>query len=426
MTSQPTSIPEEMVAGARLAWRAIPLCALVAILDGFDMQAIAFVAPAIADDFGSPLSAFGPVFAMALVGIGVGAILFGTLADRIGRKPVIVMALALFGLCSFLSAAAQDVTQLLLARFATGVGLGAAIPNVIALTSEYAPERRRAMLIVGMYCGVPVGAVVGGFLSATWLLPSHGWRSVFLAGGIAPLLLLLPVILFLPESARFLVGRRAIGMTASDAVPPPRASVTALFTQGRARGTLALWIAFLANLLVMHFLISWLPAALEQAGIPLERAILGTVVLNLGGIIGGAGLAYLVDRRGPYGPLVAAYTLGALFMVLIGWFSDSAPLALGLIFFAGAGIIGGQLCMNALAAGLYPTGIRATGVGWAMAIGRLGSVLGSVAGGIMIALDLTLRMIFLVTAIPALVAALAILFMMLRPGTGAGFAEPVS
>jgi len=413
---------------SRLQWITISLCGLVAILDGFDTQAIAFVAPVIAREFGVEMSAFGPVFGAGLFGLTVGALAFGPAADRWGRRPVIIASVLVFGLFALLTPLSDSLTALMLYRFLTGLGLGGAMPNIIALTSEYSPKQKRATLVTLMFCGFPLGAAVGGFVSAR-LIAAYGWPAVFYLGGVLPLLLLPLLWAALPESIRFLVARgdrpeaplaimRRIdpaGHYGADSrcvlieERAERASIRQLFAGGRALGTGLLWIVFFSNLLVLYFLINWLPAVLQQAGMPIERAIIATVVLNVGGIVGGLSLGRLVDRRRPFGILTIAYAVAAVLVAAIGAVGTGAVAMLMLtIFAAGFFVIGSQYCMNALAANFYPTTLRSTGIGWALGIGRIGSIVGPVVGGLMLSLGWDISELFTVAAAPAAVAALAV------------------
>lgn len=412
--------------------RAIALCALVAILDGFDTQSIAFVAPVIVKQWGLEMSVFGPVFGAGLLGLMVGALLFGPVADRIGRKGVIVLSTAWFSVFSFATAFAATPAELLAYRFLTGLGLGGAMPNIIALTSEYAPKRIRATLVTLMFCGFPLGAVLGGLASAR-LIGAFGWPSVFILGGVLPLLLV-PILIFaLPESIRYLVAKgkgaqqRAIvarldphaPLSAGESlvVSEPRLEgvpVKHLFLAGRLGGTLLLWVIFFCNLLILYFLINWLPSVLRAAGLPLERAIIGTVLLNAGGIVGGLALGWLVDRRGPFGVLLVAFSLAAISVWAIGSAGAAVSGVLLIVFAAGFFVIGTQFCMNALAASFYPTSVRATGVGWALGVGRIGSVIGPVIGGVVLSLGWTHPTLFLAAAVPALVSAVAVALLKAR------------
>ncbi|WP_114835994.1 MFS transporter (plasmid) [Agrobacterium tumefaciens] len=408
----------------------VGLCAAVVVLDGFDTQAIAYVAPVLAKSWGLTPTAFGPVFAAGLVGMMVGALSLGPVADRNGRKLAIVISVALMGLFSLATIFATSVETLLVFRFLTGLGLGGAMPNVLALSAEYMPTRWRSTAVGVMFCGFPFGAVLGGLLAAQ-IIPAFGWESVFLVGGIAPLLLLFVLVPLLPESVRFLVGRRDTDRTVAKlvarAVPDAnlptdtrfetakveggnRAAARAeLFGSDRIARTLLLWAAFFMNLLMYYFLINWLPLTLQSAGIDLSKAILFTALLNFGGIVGTIVLARIIDRIGSFRILWLVLLAAAVAIATVGYVSSQGGLLLGVaIFVAGFCVNGAQNNMNALAAGLYSTPSRATGLGFALAIGRIGSILGPVVGGMLLAAQMPLQTLFTVGALPAIVAAVAI------------------
>ncbi len=405
----------------------IVLCGIVAMLDGFDTQSIAYVAPAIATEWGLAPASFGPVFGAGLLGLTVGAVIFGPMADRIGRRKVIVMSTVLFAVFALLTVTASSLDELLALRFLTGIGLGGAMPNLIALTSEYSPKRLRATMVTVMFAGFPLGSMLGGFVSA-YMIPIWGWRSVFFLGGVLPLLAWPVLLLWLPESIRFLAAkgnqtdsvrgivRRLVpgGAFAPEArfyLPETRHTgfaVGHLFNAGRWRMTLLIWVTFFMNLLVMYFLVNWLPSLLKEAGLPLNTAILGTALLNAGGVIGSVIIARAVDRFNPFTVLAVAYTAAALFVALSAIQGLSASLLLGSVFFAGFGIVGAQLGVNAVVADLYPTAIRSTGIGWALGVGRIGSILGPVAGGMLLAVGWEGHSIVMIAALPALVAAVAV------------------
>lgn len=405
------------------------LCAVIAMLDGFDTQAIAYVAPRIAEDWGLTPSAFGPIFAVGLLGLTVGAFVLSPAADRFGRKTVILISTALFGLFALLTATSDTMNQLLAYRFLTGIGLGAAMPNIIALTSEYAPERLRATLVTVMFCGFPLGSTIGGLFS-TWLIARYDWHSVFVVGGALPLLLLPVLMVSLPESVRFLVARGApesriarivrrmdptistaecIGQLKDEQSGAAKGfSVFQLFAQGRAPVTGLLWVAFFMNLLVMYFLVNWLPTLLKGAGLPLSMAILSTATLNLGGVVGAIVLGRLIDRFSPYIVLGSAYAASAAFIAVIAFGDTHLPTLLIGAALSGFGVVGAQIGCNALAASIYPTTIRATGVGWSLGVGRVGAIVGPLAGGFMLAGHWTPEAIILTAMVPALIAALAV------------------
>ena len=408
--------------------RIVFLCALIAMLDGFDTQVVAFVAPVLAAQWGLPVSSFGPVFGAGLAGLMLGALVFGPAADRFGRRRVIMATTAIFGAFTLLTPWADSLTTLMILRLLTGLGLGGAMPNIIALTAEYAPARSRATLISVMFCGFPLGAVLGGFLAAR-MIPSLGRESTFWLGGALPLLLLPALFVWLPESIRLLAARRTPDATLrallvpilgaeraaevhfkrSEAQPQKGMSVLQLFGGQRTAQTLLLWAVFFMNLLVLYFLVNWLPALLRQAGVPLDKAIVSTALLNLGGIAGALMFARLIDRLGPYRVLLAAYVAAGLATFAIGRMTQAEfPALMAMVFVAGFCVIGAQISINALASSLYATEIRSTGVGWALGVGRAGSVVGPVVGGMLVGTGVALESLFAVAALPAWMAAVAI------------------
>ena len=406
----------------------LALCAWIALLDGFDTQAIAYVAPVIAEQWGIPMAGFGPIFGAGLAGLTVGAFVLSPAADRFGRKCVILLSVLLFGIFAVITARATTLNELLIYRFLTGLGLGGAMPNIIALTSEYAPKRMRAVLIAIMFCGFPLGSTVGGLVSSP-LINSFGWQSVFVVGGILPLVTLVALFIWLPESIRYLVARGAkderiarLVAKLDPSIPQnaesryvihgPRAvgfPVAKLFQEGRAPMTVLLWVAFFMNLLVMYFLVNWMPSLLKASGLPLNVAILSTAVLNAGGVVGAIVLGRFVDRLDPYLVLGSAYSASALFIAGIAMGSANLWILMIATFLAGFGVVGSQIGMNALAAGLYPTAIRSTGVGWALGVGRIGSIIGPLAGGILLSFGWNAQSVVLIAAIPALLAGMAVI-----------------
>ena len=409
------------------------LCASVLFVDGFDTQAIGYVAPEIARVWHLPRGALGPVFSASLFGLMLGALAFGPLADRVGRRRIIILSTAAFGVGTLCTLLATDTTGLLVIRFLTGLGLGGAMPNAVALTAEFSPHRRRATMVMTMFCGFSVGAAIGGLLAAA-LIPRFGWQAVFVVGGLAPLLLLPLLVARLPESARFLllarpgdarlptiIGRMFPGhglgpaprFTAHEARPVGN-PLPHLFSAGRARPTLLLWVVFFMSLLDLYFLSNWLPSLLNELGATVALSAVIGAMLQVGGIAGVATLGRLVDRFS-FGALAVTYGLAVVAVVAIGLSGHSTWLATVAIFCAGFCIVGGQTAANALAATFYPTAVRATGVGWALGIGRVGSIVGPLAGGALLALHWTTEALFFASAVPAAIAACAALALNRQP-----------
>lgn len=377
--------------------RAAGLCALVAMLDGFDTQAIAYVAPSILEAWNLKVAALGPVFSVGLLGLMIGAFVFSPLADRYGRKSVILVSVLTFSVFALLTAQAQSLGELEVFRLLTGLGLGGAMPNIIALTSEHAPPTSRSTLVTAMFCGFPLGATLGGFVSPP-LIHTHGWQSVFVLGGLMPLALWPVLLLWLPESVRTDDGAR---------MSDQRFPVFELFAEGRARRTGLVWVAFFMNLLVIYFLTNWLPSLLRTSGVPLSTAIWSTALLNLGGAAGGCLLGRLLDRRNPYLVLGAAYVGAAACIVAIAT-SGSGPWLLLFALLAGFGVSGAQIGLNAVTAASYPTAIRATGIGWALGVGRVGSIVGPAAGGLLLGAGWSTHGLLLAAVVPALTASAAV------------------
>jgi AAHS family 4-hydroxybenzoate transporter-like MFS transporter len=406
----------------------VALCALIVLIDGFDTQAIGYVAPAIVKSWHVQRQDLAPVFAASLTGLMIGALAFGPIADRFGRRPVLLFCTLFFGVLSLLTATAGSLQSLLVFRFVTGLGLGGAMPNAIALTTEYAPRRIRATTIMIMFCGFSLGAALGG-VAAAGLIARFGWKAVFLVGGAVPCLASAFLPFGLPESIRYLVvqgGRNAevasiLRRIDPSARPDPQASFTVeehrakgfvvgqLFAERRARFTVLTWVVFFMSLLDLYFLSNWLPTIIHDAGIRVEDAALITAMFQVGGIAGTLLLGRLFDRFSPYAMLALTYLGASVFVVLIGTVGASAALLVVTIFGAGFCVVGGQIGANALTAEAYPTAIRSTGVGWALGIGRIGSIVGPLIGGLLLTLHWDTKHIFIVAAAPALVAAVSAL-----------------
>ena len=410
--------------------RVAVLCAAVVFMDGFDAQAIGYVAPTLSKAWSLKPGELGPVFAAGLFGLMLGALAFSPLADRIGRKPVIIFCTLWFGVTSLLTVTAESTTSLLVWRFVTGLGLGGAMPNPIALTCEYAPQRSRATMIMVMFIGFSLGSAVGGAIAAQFV-PSYGWQSVFWLGGIFPLLLAPVLIFWLPESIRLLALKgtrneyvagliRAINPALRFApgtrfiAPeehPEGFPVEHLFTEGRALATVLIWVMFFTNLLVIYFCATWLPTVINNTGVSVRLAVIATALFQVGGIVGTLVLAVLIERFGPYRVLAGAYFAAAILIAAIGQAGSTIELVIPAVFGAGFCVVGAQIGANALTATFYPTFIRSTGVGWALGIGRVGSIIGPLLGGMMLSLQWHIPTIFFAGAVPVLIAGCAVLAM---------------
>jgi AAHS family 4-hydroxybenzoate transporter-like MFS transporter len=360
---------------------------------------------------------------------------FGPLADRFGRKKLVIATTAIFGIFSLATAAASSFDMLLVVRFLTGCGLGGAMPNAVSLSVDYFPRKRRATTVAIVFVGFTIGAALGGYLAAA-MLPAFGWRSVFIVGGIAPLLLVPVLMVALPESIRLLIlrGSRSgeiarnlekIDPTQSFAPPvtfiapeenAPGMPVKHLFTAGRAPGTVLIWIVFFLALLVTFLLASWMPTVINAAGISLGRAVAATATLQLGAIVGTLGVGYVMDRYNPYTVLTTAFILGGSSIAALTTIHAGMPYALilALIFVAGTlSGAGGIQGANALAGSYYPTYIRATGLGWALGVGRTGAIVGTLLGGVFVARGWNLQAVFGAAAVASFCSAVA-LFVMRR------------
>jgi MFS transporter, AAHS family, 4-hydroxybenzoate transporter len=400
----------------------------VVVMDGFDVQAIGFVAPALTQDWQIDPAALGPVFGAGLLGMLVGSMLLSMLADRVGRRPVLVGATAFFSLCMLATAVTASLQQLAFLRFLTGLGIGGVMANAVALASEYSPQRQRASLLMWISCGFTGGAIAGGLISAT-LIPLFGWRSVFVVGGVLPLGIAAVMYWRLPESLLFLSLRqrdhdklRQLLHHIVPGVDPGgdlhlalkgqvrgRGSVAKLFRDGRTLMTLLLWVVSFANLLNLFFLANWLPLLSTRMGFSSSTAVLMGTTLQLGGLIGAIFLGPLIDRLGYYRVLVPLFLIAGLAVAAIGHPGFPMPLLYVVIFTAGICIVGAQPALNALASTLYPTEIRATGVGWSLGVGRAGAIVGPVVAAQLVALNWSTQTLFLAASIPASLACVVVI-----------------
>jgi len=409
-------------------WTIFGLCFLIVLADGFDTAAIGFIAPSLLKEWGIAKPALGPVLSAALFGLAAGALSSGPLADWLGRKRLLVASVAVFGLACLGSSFAGSLEQLTTLRFLTGLGLGAAMPNAVTLTSEYCPDRLRATLTNAMFCGFPLGAAFGGFLAA-WMIPQFGWRSVLMLGGVVPLVLAVAMALRLPESVRFMVARgqpvervrAALARISASAASATsfRLSESRPATEGRAGialvlsrpyvvGSVMLWVAYFMGLVIFYALINWMPILFKDAGVDPRSATLIAALFPLGGC-GAVLFGWLMDRYDGNRIIAAGYAVTALLIWLIGQAAGQVGLLVLVVFLGGAFMNTAQSSLPALAAAFYPTAGRATGVSWMLGFGRFGGIAGSLLVAELTRRQFSFAGIFTVVALPGLVAALALL-----------------
>jgi MFS transporter, AAHS family, 4-hydroxybenzoate transporter len=411
------------------------LCAMSLIMDGFDAQAMGFVGPEVQSAFDLSRPQFGNVLSAGNLGLMLGALFFTMLGDRLGRRPVLIFGTLFYAVLSLLTAQADTETELLALRFIGGLGLGAVVPNATALIGEYSPKRLRVTLMMGITVGFTAGAAFGGFV-ATWLVPQFGWQSVFYFGGIVPLIVSILMFFWLPESLQFLVVRgkfervtawiRRVHPTVQ--AGPGTQYVTGeegrkgvpvkyLLAEGRATVTLLYWFVNFTNLLNLYFLAGLLPSILTDAGLAASTARILASILQVGGVVGTFGFAWLIARKGFTPMLTAGFAVASIAIALIGspFALTVVPVLTVILFITGWCVVGGQPGLNALAATYYPTDMRSTGIGWGLGWGRTGAIVGPLIGGQLGGWEP--QSVFLIFAIPAAASAIAMLIMhrVLRP-----------
>lgn len=418
--------------------RAIGLCQKLVVLlgfciialDGFDVAIMGFIAPQLKQEWGVTNQMLGPVLSAALAGLAIGALVAGPLADRFGRKVVLVCSAFFFGVWTLATAASTDITHLIMFRFLTGLGLGAAMPNVGTLVSEYAPDRSRSFLVTVVFCGFTVGAAGGGFLAA-WLIPNFGWASVLVLGGVLPLIVA-PILFFkLPESVRFLVTKRApaerirkivdrlapgvanehstFAMPSAPAATSNESPVKIVLSKQYKFGSLMLWLGYFSALFLVYLMGSWMPTLVKESGYSVSDAAVVTAFFQLGGPIGSLFLGWCMDRTNPHKLLALTYLFGGAMLYVLGMVSSHFALVVLLSFVIGFCFNGANTGMNALSASFYPTEARATGSSWMHGIGRWGAVLSAFAGAQMLAMGWSFSQVFGALSVPAALTALAIL-----------------
>jgi AAHS family 4-hydroxybenzoate transporter-like MFS transporter len=409
-------------------WRIVLMCFLIVFLDGLDTAAMGFIAPALSQDWGIDRSSLGPVMSAALIGMIFGALGSGPMADRVGRKVVLVLAVFLFGFFSLLSAYSSNLEQLLVLRFLTGLGLGAAMPNATTLLSEYTPERLKSLLVTSMFCGFNLGMASGGLVSA-WFIPHYGWHSLLVIGGVLPIFLAVVLLIWLPESARYLVVRnksidkirkvlspiapQQVALASGFSVPEQATAQTGgalkmIFSKTYSTGTLLLWLTYFMGLVIVYLLTSWLPTLMRDNGSSLEHAAFIGAMFQFGGVLSAVGVGWAMDRFNPHKVIAVFYLLAGVFAYCVGQNLGEVTLLATLVLCAGMCVNGAQSAMPSLAARFYPTQSRATGVSWMLGIGRFGAVLGAWIGATLLGLGWSFEQVLTALLVPAAIATTAI------------------
>ena len=421
-------------------WKVLFWCTLIIVFDGYDLVIYGVVLPILMDQWDLNPYVAGLLGSSALFGMMFGAMGFGMLSDRLGRKKVIITCVVLFSVTTVINGFATTPWQFGILRFIAGLGIGGVMPNVVSLMSEYSPKKSRSTLVALMFSGYAVGGMMSAGLGI-WIVPNYGWEIMFYLA-VVPMLMLPFMLKFLPESVAFLMAQKREGeardiltqvaplkhINEQDVltVPPTtdsKAPVLELFRDGRAMSTMMFWVAFFCCLLMVYALGSWLPKLMSNAGYALSSSLMFLMVLNVGAIIGAVGGGWLADRLSLRSVLVSFFILGSGSLVLLGYESPMWFLYI-LVGIAGATTIGSQILLYAYVAQYYPTSIRSTGLGWASGIGRNGAIVGPLLGGALLAMALPHQMNFLALAVPGAIATVAIALVGSR---GFGFRrEPVA
>lgn len=408
----------------RFHWKVLFWCTLIIIFDGYDLVIYGVVLPILMDEWQLSPYVAGLLGSSALFGMMFGAMGFGMLSDRVGRKKVILGCVVLFSGTTVINGLATTPWEFGALRFIAGLGIGGVMPNVVSLMSEYSPARKRSTLVALMFSGYAVGGMMSAGLGI-WIVPNFGWQIMFFLAGL-PMLLLPLMLKYLPESVAFLMAQErpdearnvlrqiAPQMKVSQEdklkVPPTsdsKAPVLELFRNGRAMSTMMFWVAFFCCLLMVYALGSWLPKLMSSAGYALSSSLMFLMVLNIGAIVGAVGGGWLADRFSLRSVLVSFFALGSASLVALGYDSPMWSLCT-LVAVAGATTIGSQILLYAYVAQYYPTSIRSTGLGWASGIGRNGAIVGPLVGGALLAMAMPHHLNFLALAVPGVIATIAV------------------
>ncbi|WP_216896079.1 MFS transporter [Nocardia alni] len=413
---------------------AIFLCVMLGCADGINSLSMGYAIPSLAKHFGIAAAAFSIAIIVELIGQMVGLILLAPIADRVGRLALIRIGIIVFSVGAMATYFVPSLATLSICRFVAGVGIGAAVPNIFALAAEYAPTHRKSTVSAIVLLGITGGGMFTGLL-ATGIVSAYGGAMLMVLAGVVPLVILLLTWPFLPESVEFLAskGRDADVARIVARIDPtqhhdhyegplavPGAPVAALFRQGRAGRTIVIWIMMFCGLFNSYYIFSWLPTFLTSGGAPENVALLAGSLSTLGGMIGGVGLGYLMDKTRigigitVIGPIVAIVALLLMVWNLSGPKNDAASLWLSV--FLGLGVLGATSCAQVISTNAYPVAIRATGLGWASGVSRIGGLLAPAIGGALLAAHSSTSTLLLWSIIPIVGIALTLVFYRIRFG----------
>ncbi|RKP49691.1 3-(3-hydroxy-phenyl)propionate transporter MhpT [Pararobbsia silviterrae] len=401
-----TTTQRPVAATTGTAW-VLSLCLIVAILEGVDLQSTGVAAPRMAHEFGLSVTQMGLAFSAGMFGLLPGAMIGGRLADRIGRKRVLLLSMVVFGMFSILTALVWSFPSLLVARVLTGLGLGGAMPNLIALSAEAVAPRRRNTAVSIMYCGMPLGGALAAFIGVL-SAGDTAWRHIFYAGGIGPLIVVPLLLLWLPESRAFETESAVARGTAVE----PKPTLAVLFGEGRAAATIEIWISYFCTLIVLYFLLNWLPSLIVSRGLSHAQAGVTQIFFNAGSVIGVLALGLLMDRYKPRAIVTIVYVGIVASLIALSGAMTMGALSVSVLF-AGMCVVGAQAVLYALAAACYRTEFRGTGVGAAVAVGRLGSIVGPLAAAQLLAIGKSASMV-IGASVPVTVVALVTAWLAVR------------
>lgn len=404
-------------------------CFAIIALDGLDVVVMGLIAPQIIQEWGVSAHQLAPVLSAAMFGLAIGALVSGPLSDKFGRKPILIFSVFGFGLFTLLTAFSTDITHLIILRFLTGLGAGAAAPNAATLAAEYAPDRRRSLAVNIAYCGFSMGAAAGGFLAA-WMIPAFGWRSMLILGGVLPMILAPFLYLKMPESVTYLVknnnlhAQEKIYQIFMRMFPTQKLSsyefylnenftektgLRLILSRQYLYGTVMLWMSYFMAMFLIYLCGSWMPTLIKMNNFSISQAAIAISFFQLGGPIGCLCLGWLMDKLRPRLVLFIAMSIGALATYALGQVGNNFSLMCFFALILGFCFNGGSVGVSAIAMGYYPTSARATGVSWMNGIGRFGAILSAFAGAAMINAKMPFSTMFTLLMIPAFLSALAIL-----------------